>query len=268
MIKKRTICVAAGCLLSSFLATAGELGSTPLSIMGFRPVVSLFGGVAGLSSNNSQTFHGTDDEIFVYNYNGQDTSTTTGFVGVFFGAEHQLSYPGLFIDAGLEYDYFGHGKASGMNSVGIEPGTSTLYQYNYNIQSQQVLAVAKLFATANLSALPSHPFYPYVSVGLGAAFNDASQFNTSTEETGSVNLTPTFKSRSTTDFSYTLGLGVDTNVNQHVRVGVGYRFSDFGNASLSNGAIVFNQYRYPTSFSLSVPNTYANQFIAQITYVA
>ena len=219
MIKKRTICVAAGCLLSSFLATAGELGSTPLSIMGFRPVVSLFGGVAGLSSNNSQTFHGTDDEIFVYNYNGQDTSTTTGFVGVFFGAEHQLS-------------------------------------------------VAKLFATANLSALPSHPFYPYVSVGLGAAFNDASQFNTSTEETGSVNLTPTFKSRSTTDFSYTLGLGVDTNVNQHVRVGVGYRFSDFGNASLSNGAIVFNQYRYPTSFSLSVPNTYANQFIAQITYVA
>lgn len=94
------------------------------------------------------------------------------------------------------------------------------------------------------------------------------QGNTITTETGSVNLTPWFSNHSNSQFSYSLGLGVDTQVNTLIRVGLGYRYSNFGSSSLGNGIVAFNDYQSPVSFALSSSNNYANQLIARISYVA
>lgn len=258
--------VLSGCLLSSFIASAGELGSAVTLTSDYQPVISLIGGVASVNMSHSQAFIGTDDDRFVYNSN--HSNKTTGLIGAFLGVEHQLPYPYLFMQAGLEYSYFANVNAGGSNSVGIEPLTSTLYHYNYHIQTQQILALAKLFTTTELPKTAHHPIYPYVAVGLGAAFNHAGQYNATAQEAGSLNITPTFNSNTNTAFSYSLGLGVDTNVDQHIRIGVGYRFSSFGNASLGNGNIVFNNHTFPVPFTLNVTNPYANQFVAQISYLA
>ena len=262
MISRRaTFSLASFILGFSSHATAGDMGTiTTTAWHGLTPVVSLLGGVASIEAKHSQTYSGTDDELFGYKASGQ--SKTTGFIGGFLGVEHSLPYSGFFVQAGIEYTYLGSVSVNGLNTVGIEPQTSTLYNYNYRLQTQQVLAVGKLLATTH------DIFHPYLSVGLGGAFNDASEFSATTQETGSVNLTPTFDSNTRGDFSYSVGVGVDTNVNQHVRVGLGYQFSGFGKVSLSDGRIAFNNYTFPVSFVLTVPNAYANQFVAQISYLA
>lgn len=111
-------------------------------------------------------------------------------------------------------------------------------------------------------------YYPYAEVGLGAAFNHVGGYNATTAETGSVNLTPRFGNQNTNQFSYSLGLGVDRQVNTNIRVGLGYRYSNFGSSSLGDGAILYNGYQYPTYFALKSSNNYANQLLARISYLA
>ena len=58
----------------------------------------------------------------------------------------------------------------------------------------------------------------------------------SIQEIGSINLTPIFnKDHKNTSFSYTLGLGIDKKINEHLRLGLAYRFVYLGKASLGNG---------------------------------
>ncbi|MFI4919219.1 MAG: outer membrane protein [Legionellales bacterium] len=262
-IVKSSIFGLASTIFSCSLATAGDMGSITTSHE-FRPVASLQGGYALINAGNgTQRFTGTDSDVFTYINSGSGRGA--GFIGVFLGAEHALpwiSYPGLFMEAGVEYNYFGNIGVKGINTVGVEPQTSTTYNYNYNFQTQQVLGTLKLFATAY------ERFHPYGEVGLGAAFNHAGQYNATTTETGSINLTPGFSNQSQTQFSYSLGLGVDTQVNTRIRVGLGYRYSNFGSLSLNNGTVTFNNYQSPVSFALGGSNTYANQLIAHISYVA
>lgn len=260
---KQGCLVIAGTFLCCSIAAAGNMGFI-IFPQGFHPVVSLQGGYASINAGgNTQRFRGTDSDVFTYNNAGNGQNT--GIVGLFLGAEHDLPWitrPGFFMQAGVEYNYFGNISVKGINKVGVQPQTSTTYNYNYNFQTQQVLGALKLFATLY------ERFHPYGEVGLGAAFNHVGQYSATTTETGSINLTPGFSSHNQTQFSYSLGLGVDAQVNTNIRVGLGYRYSNVGSSSLGNGAVTINNYRAPVSFSLDNSNAYANQWIASISYVA
>lgn len=259
---KQSIFGVVNALLVCSIATAGDMGPIESS-RGLHPVVSLQGGYASINAGGStQHFTGTDSDVFTYNNSG--SGKNTGFIGVFLGAEHNLPlipHLGFFMQTGVEYNYFGKIGVNGINTVGVEPQTSTTYRYNYNFQTQQVLGTLRLFATTY------ERFHPYGEVGLGAAFNHTGQYNATTTETGSINLTPGFSNQNETRFSYSLGLGVDTQVNTKIRVGLGYRYSNFGSSSLGNGTVIFNNYKSPVPFALGSSNTYANQLIARITYV-
>ena len=251
-----------GAFMGCSVATAGDMGPMTLTQV-IHPVFSLQGGYASINSGgNTQRFMG--EAFNAFNYTNSGSGKITGFIGVFLGAEHVLPWvtrPGFFMQAGVEYNYFGKIGVNGINTVGVEPQTSTTYNYNYNVQTQQVLGTIKLFATTY------ERFHPYGEVGLGAAFNHAGQYNATTTETGSINLTPGFSNLNQTQFSYSLGLGVDTQVSTKIRVGLGYRYSNFGSTSLGNGIVTFNNLHAPVPFNIS-SNTYANQLIARISYIA
>ncbi len=251
----------AGVMLSSSMALAGTMG--PVADTSIHPVITLFGGYASINAGNSSTFTGADTNIFTYSNSGNGKNT--GFIGGFLGAERALPwmpYPGFVAQVGVEYSFFGSVGVSGTNKVGIEPQTSTTYTYNYAYQPQQVLVFARLFGTM------LEKYHPYGEVGLGAAFNNLSNYSTATIETGSINLTPLYANSGDTQFSYSLGVGVDTQVTNNVSVGLGYRFSNFGSAYLGDGQIVMNQYTFPVPFNLGSSQAYANQLIARISYVA
>ncbi|WP_258956744.1 outer membrane protein [Legionella sainthelensi] len=266
MSVRNTLFSLVSCLSLSSLATAGTMGPISSEVQGFHPVISVFGGPAWFDvSTKTRTFLGSDDDKFIYH--NKNNNQANGFVGVFLGGEFQLPYKKLFLQGGVEYDYLGNSRVKGSNSVGIEPQTYSYYDYSWNVQTQQVLAVAKLLTTTELNLGTVRQFFPYFSVGLGAAFNNANDFRTRIEELG-VNVPPIFRNHSQSAFSYTLGVGVDTPINQQIRLGLGYRFSDFGAASLTKGEVVLNQYRAPVDFALSTPHIYANQLIVQLTYLA
>jgi opacity protein-like surface antigen len=228
------------------------------------PVVSLQGGYASINAGMStQSFVGTDDEIFTYTPLGN--TENTGFIGVFLGTEHALPWvpsPGLLMQVGVTYNYFANVYVHGTNTVGIQSETNTLYNTTYNYRPQQLLGTLKLLTTTY------ECLHPYGQVDLGGAFNYAGQYNASTEQEGSLNITPDFNNHNQTQFSYNLGLGLDVDVHQHVRVGFGYQYSNFGGVSLGNGVVEFNDYQANVPFTLSSSNAYANQFIMRISYVA
>ncbi|CDZ76194.1 Opacity protein antigens [Legionella massiliensis] len=254
------------CIANFVLFTSNAIAGTMEAISSpgsYQHVISLFGGYASINhSGRSQTYLGTDDEVFAYN--GKRNNKNTELVGVFLGEEfNQLTInPSLLFQAGIEYTYFGKNHLSGSNTAGVEPETSTLYRYDYTLQSQQLLAVAKILATTH------QVFHPYLSVGIGASSNDSRQFSQKTQELESINLAPRFANHRKTAFSYSLGLGLDVNVSAHLRMGAGYRFSGLGHSSLGNGSIVFNNYNYPTSFGLHTGNVYVNQAVFQASYLA
>ena len=73
-------------------------------------------------------------------------------------------------------------------------------------------------------------------MGVGTAYNTSKNYQ--------VNIQPAFTAVSnqfgnnlTTTFSYSLGFGVDVTVLEHVRLGLGYRFVDLGNASTGKSII-------------------------------
>jgi len=230
----------------------------------FHPVVTAFGGYASLNAANSQSFIGTDGQQFVYE--NQASGKNTGFTGGFVGFEHKLPkfngglWPDYFLQTGVEYDYFGSISVSGENNVGIEPASYTTYAYSYRLQSQQIMGVIKGFGSYRKK------YHPYVSVGLGAAFNNLVNYSATTAETGALNLTPLYANHSSNQFTYAIGIGVDTDVFQQIRLGLGYRYSNFGQTQYNTGEIAINNTVLPVPFNLGAPHAFANQFLAQITY--
>lgn len=231
-----------------------------------QPVITVFSGPEWLRTQRlqNQTAYGTDENTFTYHTN--NSSNISGVVGLFLGGMRQLS-SNYALRLGLEYNYSGSLTTSGINTTGDEPTTSTSYQYQYKLKTQQLMAVAKLFTSFHTSLI-NRDVKPYASVGLGASFNEFSQFNATTNQSGSVNLTPSFANNSSTTFSYSLGVGAESEIYKNVLIGMGYRFMDFGCTSSGRGQVVINDFAFPVSFKLQLPKIYANQLLLHVTYLA
>ena len=115
---------AIGAYIGCTVATAGAMGPMT-SAQGIHPVFTLQGGYASINSGgNTQRFTGTDSDVFTYiNAGGGKDS---GFIGVFLGAEYDLSWflrSGFFMQPGVEYNYFGK---IGVNAITTETGSVNL----------------------------------------------------------------------------------------------------------------------------------------------
>ncbi|OYV54652.1 MAG: hypothetical protein B7X00_01125 [Legionella sp. 21-45-4] len=227
-----------------------------------RPVVALSGGYASLNPGNSQLLPSVNQ---VPQNSHQAQGKNTGFVGGLLGVETLLPWsgpwPDYFIQTGIEYNYFGSVNATGYNTVSTSPSSLVVYHYAYSLQSQQVLASAKGFATYHKR------FHPYVLVGLGAAFNQLGPYAITDEEPGALDLVSTTSNTNTTQFSYALAAGFDADVDNSWRVGCGYRYSNLGQARQGSGVIAVNNIQYPASFSVGASHAFANQFLVQVTYL-
>lgn len=224
-----------------------------------RPVVTVQGGYANINTHVSHTYGGTDDELFTYSVHNNNWNTGIG--GAFLGIEATSTDMCGAVQAGVEYNYFGSVDIKGTNNAGIQDSTFTLYNFRYHEQTQQALFVAKFLSNSFQTV------HPYFLVGLGAAFNRSGSFSASTEQTGSINLTPAFASNTQTEFSYSLGLGLDVDIYPNLRAGLAYRFSDFGKSELKKGQITFNNYQTSVPFGLSSDHIYSNQALLSLSYL-
>ena len=128
--------------------------------------------------------------------------------------------------------------------------------YRYQVRHSRVMVEGKF-----LNNFLSHQaIHPYVSWEVGAAFNRACSY-LETSFTPDVPPMVPFGNRSQSSFAYGVGLGVDYNLNQRVRFGIGYQFADLGAASLGLTSAEL------TTQTLSISHLYTNQLRFQLTFL-
>ena len=129
--------------------------------------------------------------------------------------------------------------------------------YSYKVHHSRVMFSSKLLTT-----VPRYQtIHPYFSWELGTAYNRANNYQEQPLIPLAVPMTP-FANHTQSAFSWGVGVGVDYNLNQHVRAGVGYQFVNLGAVSLGLTPSEI------TTQSLSLSHLHTNQLRFQLTFLA
>lgn len=219
-----------------------------------RPTVAITGGAAFVSGLNSSTQFPIG--LSQYDYVGNRDDATRGVFGGLLGVETMIQED-WFFQIGAAYYQFSNIPVAGNLTQGVDPASSDEYEYEYNITSYQGLLEAKLLGEWE-------GFYPYISAGAGMVFNNAKGYDTTltTYDSCDCSLTPSYGNYTQTSFSYTLGAGIDYDIAPYLRFGVGYRYTDLGEAQLDHGELAGTE----LTETLNSVDLKAQQVIAQLTY--
>lgn len=219
-----------------------------------HPVLALAAGNAyTLNIGESKNFpiqNPLTSEFYFYSANKQ--TQPTFFWDMFVGGEWLYRAP-WSIQAGLDYNQSSQLTSKGMFTQGADIISEDFYTYQYDIVTRQLLLQGKMLYTYK------ERFHPYVLAGVGASFNTACHYSTNVPLT--LTFTRQYASHTSSSFSYALGLGVDADLTDHLRLGVGYRFTDLGQAQLGNAII--NVTSVPGTLSQS--HLYTNEVLVQLS---
>lgn len=128
------------------------------------------------------------------------------------------------------------------------------YEYHYNIQHTHLAVQGKLLGEL------AQGWIPWVSVGLGLAWNNSHDFKNSPLIDEAVS-TPNFGSNTETSFTYTVGLGLQKAFTDHWQVGMSYQFADWGKSQLDRAA------GQTLSSGLELDHLYTNGVLFNLTYL-
>jgi opacity protein-like surface antigen len=102
---------------------------------------------------------------------------------------------------------------------------------------------------------------PWLSASIGVGFNQAHHFN-NTPIISEAIASPNFSNNTMTAFTYTLGAGIQRNLNTHWQAGIGYEFSDWGKSQLGRA------YEQTLGSGLILNHLYTNGVLFNLTYLA
>ena len=134
-------------------------------------------------------------------------------------------------------------------------------KYQFSLMNQRAMFENKvLFALDEV--LYDYPgFYFYLMLGIGLAFNNAYDYHETSIDPTTPPPDTYFADNSTTSPTYSAGLGIEAELAETLRLGLGYRFSDFGQVSLGD-------YNYgDTGNTLTNNNVLVNEMILELTVV-
>jgi opacity protein-like surface antigen len=212
------------------VASSGFAAETTLSNPTVLNLNTKIHWVAALNLGASIAQPGKTQTVAAYagnnNYVDSGSTLTSLLVGGFVGLDIPLS-PRFNYQVGLAYNYVSPYTLKGQIQQFSE-SQFTGFDYQYQVQSQQLFLESKLLLNA------TRHVHPYVSLGLGSAFNKSYDFSWTPLDSRAAGDPGTFADHSSTQFAYNLGLGVDFDVAKNVRVGAGYRFANFGKAYLGS----------------------------------
>lgn len=173
--------------------------------------------------------------------------------GIFLGVETPLMNS-IFGQFGLSYYQSNAFLARGRVLQFGDPAFDNL-NYNYNIQSQRVFLESKLLGSYK------ERFHPYVNLGLGEARNKAYGYTETGVTSADVPMIPGFSAHTTHSFAYLVGVGMDVDLNAHMRLGGLYRFVSLGKARLSTSPL------QDSSDTLKNNSLNTNEFLVQFSYL-
>ena len=243
------------CLISCCLATTPYAGAmadvVPITSL-YRPLITLSIGPDFIQKGQAQTLSPLPP--FEKYYTNSHSSTTILDGGGFIAVERVINDK-CWVQWGVSGYADSQICPEGNVWLFASPEFDTL-SYTYTVQHARVMAEGKFLTTPD----GYQTLHPYLSWGLGAAFNQASNY----QETAFIpNAVPTlpFANNTQTSFTWSVGVGFDYTLDPYIRLGVGYQFADLGSVSL--GPTLAET----TPQTLSLPHLYTNQLRFQFTYL-
>ncbi len=208
--------------------------------------------IAPAWSNNGQTQTLTLQPDIQKKYVASYRSNVFPYGEIFLGLQKQMTKE-LFIQLGIEGGAGGSARFRGDIWEDADPNFIN-YTYSYNVNEGRILAKMKLLADIHF-----YDTRPFGSVGLGIGFNHAYHFNTQATIPEEVPA-PSFNSKLTTTFAYTLGAGLEEALNDHWHAAISYEFANWGSSELAaaNGQTIGQ--------GLTVNNIYINSVFLTLTY--
>ncbi len=170
---------------------------------------------------------------------------------LFLGFEAPLS-PNLFGQLGISYYQTNHLGVDGSVYQFTASDMDNLYYY-FKINSRRLLLEGKLFTSFHNS------LHPYVSIGFGKANNHSYQYQEQGITSADVPMQYAFANRTYHSFAYTVGIGLDYDLTENMRIGGNYRLSGIGDAGL--GTIPLQD----SSSTIHYANLRLNEFSLQLT---
>lgn len=142
------------------------------------------------------------------------------------GLQYRYTNPTLM--TGIIYDVMPDGE--------IDLPESLFSRYQIKQQSLWLLTKADLYRWKNVM--------PYFSLGLGASWNRINNFSTLALDPNLIPLPLLAAANTTSDFSYSLGAGIDYVIHSHLWLSLGYSYDDFGKNKIGD-LFMFENYQSP-----------------------
>jgi opacity protein-like surface antigen len=126
------------------------------------------------------------------------------------------------------------------------------FTYRYQVKHTHLAIKGKLLADRDYVVIP------WIGGSLGVGFNKAHNF-TNTPTISEAVVMPNFTNNTTTALTYTLGAGIQRNLNSHTQVGIGYEFADWGQSQLGRAS------GQTVNTGLALSHLYTNGFLINFT---
>jgi opacity protein-like surface antigen len=240
-------------ILLAHQVVAGDVGpiSNDQFYSGTHFVLTIDGGAAWPQNVGAQTFYLAPGIIKTY-----DPTVSTDAMGigeVFIGEQHAITTR-IQGQLGLAFGITSNFHQSGDIWEDANPDFNN-YLYQYAVDQKRIAVKGKL-----LTMPMNYQLSPYVAGSAGVGFNHLHGYS-STPKIEEESIQPPFGPHTTTSFTYTLGAGLQREINTHWGFGMGYEFSDLGKSWLSRAAgQSLNQ-------GLGFSHLYTNGIIASLTYL-
>lgn len=143
--------------------------------------------------------------------------------GLFLGAESEVIEDWLF-QFGIGYDVVNFDTIKG-DVLGNDHDDYDGIDYQYQLHHQRLNAEFKLLREID-------NWLPYVTASLGAAWNKTSDYKEVSDTVGELARDDLFESTNEADFSFSVGLGIEREITENWRWGLGYLYTDAGDANL------------------------------------
>lgn len=234
-----------------------EVCNRPCATACWRPVIAIGAGVINATQLGESQYFPIENTVTdsFYRYSPNNSQKTQGIGDAFLGIEWGLGQTSAALQLGIGYaQTLSPMTVKGTLVQGADVASQSTFQYQYDVTIRQLLLEGKLLGTIACY------YHPYIFAGAGSAFNRTSSFSTTVPPF--LTFTRQYTSNTATTFTYAVGFGVDMDIDQVFRIGIGYRYSEFGKLDLGNANIDGT----PVSGTLTQSNIYTNEVLMQITY--
>jgi len=219
-----------------------------------QPIVMLSGGPGWSAPGKTQTVYLESDGPNTYN--DRSKTQTLGMGELLIGFQKRLFTAPIQTQWGVLVSAAGMARLKGDVWQLADPEFNNM-KYSYNIN--QIRTGLRTKWILDQCAF-SDRFKPYITGSIAAGFNHSFSFQNSAKSSEVV-INPNFKDKTVTAFNYSVGAGLQKEINQHTHVGLGYEFFDWGKSGLASAP------GQATNAAPFLNHLYVNTVLLNLTYL-